>query len=128
MSYPQCPATSLPSSISFGIVGVNDGIVYSPNPCMSTEYTWATTSSTSNSEPHVSFHANTADPGPSLSSYWPSNDTTPMDCATDVASNPSNPNSYACNYDYGWLLIGSHHGSTRSWPPAKGSNTSTADR
>jgi len=100
VSYPQCPATSLPSPISFGIVGVNDGIVYSPNPCVAAEYTWAAkaAAASSTSEPHVSFYANTADPGPS-STYWPSKMASPDDCATSFASNPNSP---ACNYDYGW--------------------------
>src|SRR4051812_16360573 len=45
VSYPQC-GSRLPSSPQFGIVGVNNGIVYSPNPCLATQYQWATTSTT----------------------------------------------------------------------------------
>jgi hypothetical protein len=61
-----CPRVS-----SFGIVGVNDGIVYSANPCLGTgagasELAWA--------ERHdgiggAILYANTADPGPALSSH-----------------------------------------------------------
>jgi len=94
VSYPQCGGT-LPSSPAFGIVGVNDGIVYSPNPCLGKEYAWAT-SATSTTQPKVSFYANTADPGPSLSSYWPTGQTSPETCSA------TSSDSTACSYDYGW--------------------------
>ena len=35
ISYPQCGGP-LPSDPLFGIVGVNGGIVFSPNPCLGT--------------------------------------------------------------------------------------------
>src|SRR6476659_8922094 len=58
VSYPQC-GQPLPSSALFGIVGVNNGIVYTANPCASTELAWA--QQTANHAP--AFYANTADPG-----------------------------------------------------------------
>ena len=94
VSYPQCPGTSLPVPISFGIVGVNQGIVYSPNTCAAAEYAWALNNSTSTTHPHVSFYANTADPGPS-SGHWRTGSTYPQPCPSDVSS-------YGCDYDYGW--------------------------
>src|SRR4051812_26557713 len=40
VSYPQC-GSALPSAPAFGIVGVDDGIVFSANPCAGTELAWA---------------------------------------------------------------------------------------
>src|SRR5258706_3139863 len=91
VSYPQC-GQPLPSSSLFGIVGVNNGIVYSANPCAGTELAWA--QQAANHAP--AFYANTADPGPAYSSHWPTGQTTPETC--DPAAN----NSTACSYDYGW--------------------------
>src|SRR3954454_12450145 len=79
VSYPQCGG-ALPPSPSFGIVGVNNGIVYSSNPCLASQYAWAV-NATSTTGPKVSFYANTANPGPS-SSHWPTGATTPMACTS----------------------------------------------
>jgi hypothetical protein len=93
ISYPQCPS-SFPSAPAFGIVGVNGGLAYAANPCLSAEYRWALTS-TSASQPHVSFYLNTGNPGPTASTHWPAAGTTnPQMC--DGSWSP------ACAYDYGW--------------------------
>jgi hypothetical protein len=89
ISYPQCGGT-YPSSVSFGIVGVNDGIVYSANPCLASELKWA--EAAANHAP--SFYANTANPGPAYSSHWPSGQQSPQVC--------NGSNSTQCSYDYGW--------------------------
>ena len=94
VSWPQCPGTGLPRPISFAVVGVNDGIAYSPNPCLAGEYSWALASSTSTTHPHVSFYANTADPG-SSSVHWPVGQVTPMPCVAGAVPT-------GCDYDYGW--------------------------
>lgn len=90
ISYPQCGG-AFPSNVLFGIVGVNDGIVYSPNPCLASEISWA-----ERYEAAVILYANTADPGPALSSHWPTGQTSPRVC------DPANPDSTDCAYDYGW--------------------------
>jgi len=92
VSYPQCSST-LPASPQFGIVGVNGGKPYAANACLASEYTWAQTATTS-TYPRVSFYANTADPGPVLSTHWPSGATTPRACDGTW--------SVDCSYDYGW--------------------------
>jgi hypothetical protein len=92
VSYPQCTG-ALPTNVAFGIVGVNDGIVYSPNPCLADELLWAETSASSE---HGQLYANTANPGPAVSSYWPLGQASPKSC------DPADPDSDACNYDYGW--------------------------
>jgi hypothetical protein len=83
----------------FGVVGVNDGIVYSANPCLGTsdgssELAWAERYDGSGG---AILYANTADPGPALSSHWPTGQ-------TDNGSycEPTNSDSSACAYDYGW--------------------------
>jgi hypothetical protein len=88
VSYPQCGAT-LPSNPLFGIVGVNDGIVYSPNPCLASEIAWAQTSGKD-----ALLYANTANPGPALSSHWPTGQTTPQVC--------DGSDSSGCAFDYGY--------------------------
>lgn len=95
ISYPQCGGL-FPSNVLFGIVGVNDGIVYSANPCLGTgkggsELAWA-----EQYEPAAILYANTADPGPALSSHWPTGQTTPRFC------DPASTDSADCAYDYGW--------------------------
>ncbi|HEV2686761.1 MAG TPA: hypothetical protein VGW79_08995, partial [Actinomycetota bacterium] len=92
ISYPQC-SSSLPKSPQFGIVGVNGGRAYSTNSCLASEYAWATTS-TSTSYPKVGFYANTGNPGPVLSTHWPSGQTSPAVCDGTW--------SEGCSYDYGW--------------------------
>jgi hypothetical protein len=91
VSYPQC-GKPLPASPGFGIVGVNNGVVFSTNPCIATEYQWA--QQAANHAPQ--FYANTGNPGPKFSSHWPAGQQTPRACPA------SGPNSQACSYDYGW--------------------------
>ena len=90
ISYPQC-GTLLPTNVAFGIVGVNNGIVYSANPCLAKELTWA-----ERYEATPILYANTGNPGPTLSSHWPTGQTAPQYC------DPLLPDSGACSYDYGW--------------------------
>lgn len=93
ISYPQCSA-AFPKSPAFGIVGVNGGLAYATNPCLSAEYAWAQTSD-SPTQAHVSFYLNTGNPGPAASTHWPpAGTTTPQACDGSW--------SQACAYDYGW--------------------------
>jgi hypothetical protein len=88
ISSPQCGG-SYPANAAFGIVGVNAGIVFSPNPCLASEVAWAGGAS-------ASLYANTGNPGPALSTHWPKGQTMPQVC--DAA----NPDTTACAYDYGY--------------------------
>src|SRR5919197_6369050 len=95
ISYPQCNG-SYPSGGAFGVVGVNGGLPYSANPCLGagdgpSELGWAGI--------NAQLYANTADPGPALSSHWPNGQTSPKQCNT--AADPGS-NTPACHYDYGW--------------------------
>jgi hypothetical protein len=88
ISWPQCGST-LPSNPAFGIVGANKGIVFSPNPCLASEIQWA-------GGPAAQLYANTGNPGPALSSHWPTGQTSPRFC------DPANTDTVDCAYDYGW--------------------------
>jgi hypothetical protein len=88
ISYPQCTG-SLPSNPAFAIVGVNGGKVFSANPCLPTQVAWG-------GGANAELYANTGNPGPALSSFWPNGQTTPRVCDT------ANPDTVDCAYDYGW--------------------------
>jgi hypothetical protein len=102
LSYPQCRHT-FPSGATFGVVGVNDGIVLSANPCLGTgdgpsELGWA------NATGHPAFYANTGDPGPAVSGHWPeagaaANGHT---CYADSVGSTVGGNSTDCSYVYGY--------------------------
>ena len=91
VSYPQCN-TTLPSRPLFAIVGVNNGRPFNDNPCLRSEYAWA---STSTGGRPVAFYVNTANPG-TLSSHWGNPATPKADC------NPLMSDDTSCAYDYGW--------------------------
>ena len=94
ISYPQCNGP-FPSG-AFGVAGVNGGKPYGANLCLGTgdgpsELSWAGM--------NAQLYANTADPGPALSSHWPTGQTSPKECNT--TSNPGSDTAQ-CHYDYGW--------------------------
>jgi hypothetical protein len=88
ISWPQC-GSAYPATPAFGIVGVNKGIVFSANPCLSSEIQWA-------GGTKAQLYANTGNPGPALSSHWPSGQTSPRWC------DPANTDSAHCAFDYGY--------------------------
>jgi hypothetical protein len=95
ISYPQC-GDAYPEAFSFAIVGVNGGRVYSRNPCLGpgdheSQLAWAGAD--------VKLYANTGNPGPGLSRYWPRGQTEPRAC--DTAAAPG-ADTVDCAYDYGW--------------------------
>jgi hypothetical protein len=109
VSYPQCNQP-FPTGGAFAIVGVNAGLPFSPNPCLGSgdgpsELQWA--------GPGAQLYANTADPGPLLSSHWPNGQTTPQQCNT--ASAPG-ADTVSCAYDYGWnAMQDSYHGAVNAY-------------
>lgn len=95
ISFPQCNQP-FPSGSAFAIVGVNAGLPFSPNPCLGSgdgpsELQWAGAA--------AELYANTADPGPLLSSHWPNGQATPQQCNTAAAPGTD---TLSCAYDYGW--------------------------
>jgi hypothetical protein len=94
ISYPQC-GQPFPSGATHGIVGVNDGVIYSPNPCLGpgdgpSELWWADHTG------HPEFYANTGDPGPAESTHWPAPG------ATIDGHRCSGGNTTACSWVYGY--------------------------
>ena len=87
ISYPQCDHR-YPRDPAFGIVGVNGGIVFSPNRCLGSQLVWA--------DVGAQLYANTGNPGPELSTHWPTGQSTPRVCSA------GSPDSLECAYDYGW--------------------------
>ena len=95
ISYPQCGGP-FPTPYGFAIVGVNGGRVYKANPCLGigngpSELEWAGGA--------AQLYANTGNPGPELSSYWPNGLTTPRECNTQASPGADTAD---CAYDYGW--------------------------
>ena len=100
ISYPQCGGP-YPANPAFGIVGVNRGIVFSGNPCLGAGSSGPSQLAWAGSDAQL--YANTGNPGPQLSSHWPSGQTSPRACATPA--NPD-PDTADCAYDYGWNAAG----------------------
>jgi hypothetical protein len=88
ISYPQCGA-AYPANPLFGIVGVNGGKVFSANPCLASQIAWGGGAG-------AELYANTGNPGPALSSFWPKGQTTPRYC------DPNNLDTADCAFDYGY--------------------------
>jgi hypothetical protein len=93
VSYPQCNST-LPTKVTFGVVGVDGGRVLKPNPCLARLISWARTGT----DAPPAYYVNTGNPGPRVSSYWPNGQQSPKVCATTYPANDSTD----CAYDYGW--------------------------
>jgi hypothetical protein len=88
VSYPQC-GSALPTSGQFGLVGVDGGRPFAVNPCLAEQIAWARTFG------RPGYYANTANPGPRLSSHWPIGQHGPKVCTK------ARPDSAGCAYDYG---------------------------
>ncbi|MHB1576629.1 MAG: hypothetical protein ACYCX9_08980 [Candidatus Dormibacteria bacterium] len=111
ISWPQCGG-NFPSGQAFGIVGVNDGLANTLNPCLgpyqgsgasSSELYWAAaTSQGTTSQPKASLYVNTADPGNTVSD-WPSSGSTPYGtCSPTVSGGNIGQDSKACAWAYGY--------------------------
>jgi hypothetical protein len=88
ISYPQCGG-AYPANPAFAIVGVNGGRVFSVNECLASQITWGGGTA-------AELYANTGNPGPELSSFWPTGQTAPRVCEA------ADPDTADCAYDYGW--------------------------
>jgi hypothetical protein len=95
ISWPQCGG-AYPTNPAFGIVGVNKGIVFSANPCLASEISWAGGSK-------AQLYANTGNPGPALSSHWPMAQTVgTYACNPTKSTLLSDRDTVACAYVYGY--------------------------
>jgi hypothetical protein len=70
VSWPQC-TKALPSAPAFGIVGVNNGLANTTNPCLAEQLRWANAITVNpTGQPNVALYVNTANPG-LAGSWWP---------------------------------------------------------
>ena len=102
VSYPQCKKT-LPTTQAFGIVGINDGLATTTNPCLSTQLAWANDSKGGTPQAKAGVYVNTANPGGLGTASWPTSNTDP---AGNTTNNPNGTcdgsDSLACAWQYGW--------------------------
>jgi hypothetical protein len=94
IGWPQCGAV-YPVHPAFGIVGVNRGIVFSPNPCLASEIAWAGGAT-------AQLYANTGNPGPALSTHWPDGQLSPAACNPSLSAALADRDTFGCAYDYGY--------------------------
>jgi hypothetical protein len=91
ISHPQC-SMQLPVGSAFGIVGINNGLPFSTNPCFQTQYRWAS------GKASAAVYVNTSNPAPASAFYWPvSGRSDPAHCVDSKST--TDP---GCAYDYGW--------------------------
>ncbi|MDQ0689154.1 hypothetical protein [Arthrobacter sp. W4I7] len=102
ISWPQC-SQDLPTGQAFSIVGVNNGLANTTNPCLAKQLTWAASSSGGTPQPKVSLYVNTANPG-SAGSWWPTSDEYPAGTPIHNPYGPCKAKDYgkACAYMYGY--------------------------
>lgn len=102
ISWPQCGG-SFPSGQAFGIVGVNDGLANTPNPCLgrynggalsTSELVWAWGSQGSKKVPTAALYVNTANPSPVYATVWPNS-------GTNIYGTCDGSDSQACAWEYG---------------------------
>lgn len=100
VSWPQCDK-ALPKDQAFGIVGVNNGLANTTNPCLAEQLVWAEGSSGVTVQPKVALYVNTANPG-HAGSWWP----TSNDYGGKTVDNPygtcDGAADAACAYMYGY--------------------------
>jgi len=99
VSYPQC-GDELPDAFAFAIVGVNGGRVHAPNPCLGVGAEGDAASQLEWAGRDVELYANTANPGPRLSRFWPDGQVEPRACREEGLL--STTDTHDCAYLYGW--------------------------
>lgn len=88
VSWPQCGRV-LPTDGAFKIIGVNNGLAFSDNPCFEQQLLWAGGAS-------AQLYFNTGNPGPELSRFWPIGQNSPRVCLA------SDSDTMGCAYNYGY--------------------------
>jgi hypothetical protein len=102
VSYPQC-GKPLPTGQAFGIVGVNNGLAGTTNPCLLTELSWAQNPAGHAAQPAAQLYVNTGNPGDVLAQYqvkdWP---TASVDADPYGQCSGTFTNNTACAWEYGY--------------------------
>jgi len=100
VSWPQCNL-DLPDDPAFAIVGVNNGLANTTNPCLHEQLDWAEDAGGGTGQPHLALYVNTANPG-LRGSWWPTNN----EYGGKVVANPygdcQGKEDAACAYMYGY--------------------------
>lgn len=103
VSFPQCGGF-LPLGQAFAVVGVNDGLATTTNPCLTEQLLWASTSTGVTAQPGTALYVNTANPG-LQADWWPSENRTR---AGDPVANPFGLCAHTvgapCSYVYGYSV------------------------
>lgn len=102
VSWPQC-GRSLPREPAFAIVGVNNGLANTTNPCLADQLAWAGTATTPalTPQPRVALYVNTANPG-LQGSWWPTSNTYKGTRVANPYGNCALHVFRACSYMYGY--------------------------
>lgn len=101
VSWPQCNK-SLPQDPAFAIVGVNNGLANTTNPCLHQQLDWAEDSLGGTGQPTVALYVNTANPG-TAGTWWP----TSNEYGGETVANPygeceEGQTDAPCAYMYGY--------------------------
>ncbi len=103
VSWPQC-GQDLPRQLSFAVVGVNNGLANTTNPCLADQLAWAgtaTKNAPSSVQPRVALYVNTANPG-LQGSWWPKSNTYKGKRVSNPYGNCALRTFKACSYMYGY--------------------------
>ncbi|HEY9355112.1 MAG TPA: hypothetical protein VIQ52_02275 [Arthrobacter sp.] len=114
VSWPQC-GKALPKGAVFAVVGVNNGLANTTNPCLGEQLKWADAidangdgAENPTGQPAVALYVNTANPG-LAGSWWPTSNDYPAgkpvhnphgDCRKNSSGVPEV--TEACSYMYGY--------------------------
>ena len=101
VSWPQCNQ-ALPEDPAFAIVGVNNGLANTTNPCLHQLLDWAEDSLGGTGQPVVALYVNTANPG-TAGTWWP----TDNEYGGETVANPygectEGKTDAPCAYMYGY--------------------------
>ncbi|KRE66182.1 hypothetical protein ASG92_16440 [Arthrobacter sp. Soil736] len=101
VSWPQCNK-DLPEDPAFVIVGVNNGLANTTNPCLHQELDWAEDSLGGTGQPTVALYVNTANPG-TAGTWWPtSNEYGGKTVANPYGECREDQTDAPCAYMYGY--------------------------
>jgi hypothetical protein len=100
VSWPQCN-TALPEIPAFAIVGVNNGLANTTNPCLHQQLEWAETALGGTAQPAVALYVNTANPG-HAGSWWPNSNDYGGKSVTNPHGTCTGAEDAACAYMYGY--------------------------
>jgi hypothetical protein len=107
VSWPQCVNDGpnqgpLPKGQAFAIVGLNDGLANTTNPCFGSEWGWAQGSTGATHQPKASLYVNTANPG-KQSTTWPTSNSAAPGMTVNPYGTCTGGEDAACAYVYGWI-------------------------